>query len=911
MPVLPASFWLRAGIVFALYVLTAEAGLSLAPVHSVVTLVWPPSGIAVAALLLFGVRMWPVIAAAAFLVNVVIVPLPTAIGIAIGNTLAAVAAAYGLITLFGFRLSLERNHDVLGLVLAAMLSTAISATVGMASLWLGGLAGSPDLPRIWATWWFGDMLGILLVTPFLVTWACPSSWERRTLLAPGKLLLALIVVCLVVSGFLTGGVFSPHALTYASFPLLIGAAVRYGPRGTTTALLAVACSTLAMTVAGIGPFVSGSLGERLLNLQAFLAVEAITVLILAAALTEHQHAEAARQRTDERYRRIIETTEEGVWVLDAEARTVFTNVRMGDMLGYRPDEMLGRPMFAFMDDAAKAVARVNWERRLHTAQETHDFTFRHRDGHPVATLVAASPIVEGGRFVGALGMVTDITERKRHEVRLAESESLLAESQRLTHIGSWQWDMTRDHLMWSEELFRIFDLSPQEFAGTFDAFTQRVHPEDRADVDELVRQASASATGQVFTVLVRIIRPDGTIRHVFNHFRVVLDPDGRPLRFIGTCQDVTEQRQTERDRDAYLRQIETEHRRSAAIVYSLSEGLLLVGADQRIEQVNCSACTLLGRDASTLIGLTCQEALGIDCPNTRVLDRIQALPRPGASPLALRLNAVPIDVGDTLVITLRDVTHEEEVSRLKSDFISLAAHELRTPMTIMQGYLALLIAGDRYPLDEARRAQMLESIHQQGQRLGRIIDDLLRVAQIEQGRLPVRPQAIAIDQLMSRIVDELQPIAAARATVMRLQIRDDAPLPAIWADSDHVSRILINLVDNAIKYSPPHTTVEIGAQHVGAYVRIEVTDHGPGIPATETSYIFEKFRRIARPETLSQRGTGLGLFISRQLVEMQGGIILVCSEAGAGSTFAFTLPTCDVQATAEAIPPAGLADRAA
>jgi len=290
------------GVVVALaaaYLAAARLGLSVATVGRSVTLVWPPTGISLAALFLLGRRHWPGIALGAFLVNVLTpgVPAAAALGIAAGNTLEAVAAASALHWL-GMDRTLGRMRDVLALVaVAALASPVLSATVGVASLRLGGVLPAPATTSAWVDWWTGDMLGDLIVAPALFTWSSQAvlrSLRPRALEAVASLAVTAGVAVTVFSGVpWLEPVFKP--LPYMVFPSLVWMALRYGPAGGAAASLAVAVPAVLETVAGRGPMVEASLGASLLGLDMFLAVASVTTLLLSALAAERERALALRE----------------------------------------------------------------------------------------------------------------------------------------------------------------------------------------------------------------------------------------------------------------------------------------------------------------------------------------------------------------------------------------------------------------------------------------------------------------------------------------------------------------------------------------------------------------------------------------------------------------------------------------
>ena len=232
------------------------------------------------------------------------------------------------------------------------------------------------------------------------------------------------------------------------------------------------------------------------------------------------------------------------------------------------------------------------------------------------------------------------------------------------------------------------------------------------------------------------------------------------------------------------------------------------------------------------------------------------------------------------VDVLRDVSHEREVDQLKSSLISTVSHELRTPLTMIQGFSELLLTRE---VDEKNTQEALEQINVSAGRLGLLIEDLLSVSRIESGRLDVRLAPVDLAQAVEEV-------SALFDRDRKIRIEADDDFPPAMADGELVIRILTNLLSNAVKYSPPETPIFVTARRVGTSVEVSVSDHGIGMTKAETARLFDKFFRADRPEVRSAGGTGLGLYITRNLVEMQGGQIWAESELGRGTTFRFTLP---------------------
>ncbi len=278
-------------IVTVIYVVTAKLGLMMDAVAGFATLVWPPTGIALAALIIFGYRLWPGVALGAFLANTLTgASVLVALGIASGNVLEAVAGTCALRSIPGFQRCLERLRDVLALlVLVVTFSTTVSATMGVASLTLGGIVPPSQYGETWLVWWLGDVIGALIVAPLLLVWsvsikcAKPRTFDLKLIGETCALTLSVVGLSLFVFG--EPSVFG----AYLFFLPLIWAALRFGQRGVVTTTFAVSIVAVSQTVFGRGPFVQEGLSDSLFALQTFMAVTAATFLILGSALAERQY----------------------------------------------------------------------------------------------------------------------------------------------------------------------------------------------------------------------------------------------------------------------------------------------------------------------------------------------------------------------------------------------------------------------------------------------------------------------------------------------------------------------------------------------------------------------------------------------------------------------------------------------
>jgi len=281
--------------VFAAYVIAGKLSLRLAFVHPSASVVWPPTGIALAALLVLGLEFWPAILLGAFVVNVTTAgSAATSLGIAIGNTLEAVAGCYLVNRFAAGRAAFNTPRNVFWFAaLAAMMSTAISATIGVTSLALGGYAVWSEFPAIWQTWWLGDVNGALIVTPVLLLWATRPHprWDGKRVFELVALFVLLAATGEAVFGglILSGSANGP--LTYLCAPFLAWAALRFNQRKAATAALLLSAIAVTGTLRGHGPFATGSPHTSLIHLHFYLAVMALMTLVFAAEVAERRHQE--------------------------------------------------------------------------------------------------------------------------------------------------------------------------------------------------------------------------------------------------------------------------------------------------------------------------------------------------------------------------------------------------------------------------------------------------------------------------------------------------------------------------------------------------------------------------------------------------------------------------------------------
>jgi PAS domain S-box-containing protein len=230
----------------------------------------------------------------------------------------------------------------------------------------------------------------------------------------------------------------------------------------------------------------------------------------------------------------------------------------------------------------------------------------------------------------------------------------------------------------------------------------------------------------------------------------------------------------------------------------------------------------------------------------------------------------------------------KELDRMKSDFVSNVSHELRTPLTAIKGSVDNMLDGLTGDLNE-KQLRYLMRIKSNTDRLARLINDILDLSRIEAGKIDLKPTILPVFSLAKEIAESLRPLAVEK--LISLEVTSSDPEVGAWGDRDKITQVLMNLIGNALKFTPAHGQVNVAIAREGdEWVKISVADTGPGIPPAESKKIFDKFYQIARTDKQTVKGTGLGLAVSKALVEMHGGKIWVTTELSRGSTFSFTLP---------------------
>jgi PAS domain S-box-containing protein len=341
---------------------------------------------------------------------------------------------------------------------------------------------------------------------------------------------------------------------------------------------------------------------------------------------------------------------------------------------------------------------------------------------------------------------------------------------------------------------------------------------------------------------------------------------------------------------------EAERRGQAARVLGyVADGVFLVDAQGVVQLWNPAAEAITGVPAEAILGRPLEEAI----PGWRVATNAAPIPSTAAG-CAGRATSLPVEIGgrelwlsvtgvssaEGTVYAFRDLTEERRLEQLKADFIATVSHELRTPIAAVHGAAKTLERED-IVLTAELREHLLSVISEQSERLAHLVNDILLTSQVESGRLVLRRDHVDVAEVAGRVIEAARVYAPEG---LELELVAPSSLPAAATDRDKLRQVLANLTTNAIKYSPRSGRVELRLEPRDARLRVAVRDEGIGIPQSEQQRVFEKFYRVDGGTTSGVEGTGLGLYICRELVRRMGGSIWVESAEGSGSTFFLELP---------------------
>lgn len=634
----------------------------------------------------------------------------------------------------------------------------------------------------------------------------------------------------------------------------------------------------------------------------------------AESLARQQAVEALRQ-SEAQLRLITDALPVLISYVDSEGCYRFNNKAYEDWWALPPSNLLGKKVSEMLDKESYERLKLQLERVLAGQNVTFENRIEHQDGKLRDVEVTLIPDTStGGKVSGYIGLVSDMTAHKQAEKALRDSEERLRLASEAGGLGTWEWNMVTGEVQWSDNLEPLHGLAPGSFGKTVEAFFQLIHPDDQTRVAQALDQAIATHCD--YNVEFRSMRPDGRLQWIGTQAKVFFNESGQPLRMVGVTSDVTARKLA----DEALRESEIRFRTMADNAPVL---LWVSGTDALCNYFNQRWLDFTGRTMEQELGNGWTEGVHPNDFQACLDTYLTAFTARQPFEMEYRLRRHDNEyrwifdrgmprftpagtfagyIGSCIDITERRQTEEERnqlleqeqaarreaqaAIKVRDEFLSVAAHELKTPITNLRGYTQLVnrqLAKDKV-LNAERVERAMTVINQQATKLARLVDQLLDVTRLEVGRFELQKQVCDITALVESVITNIQ-VTTSEHT---LTLHADAPV-MVEIDTLRIEQVVNNLLNNAIKYSPKGGQIDIEVKTIeAAWVQFSVSDQGIGIESEHRAYIFERFYQ-AHPGDRTV-GVGLGLYVSRQIIESHNGQIEAEFPASGGTRFVVTLP---------------------
>ncbi len=621
---------------------------------------------------------------------------------------------------------------------------------------------------------------------------------------------------------------------------------------------------------------------------------------------ERQEREARLAGSEARLREIAAVVGVGLFVVDAQHRFSFANVAAETLLGWEPGELLGRNAHEAMHSRLPAGKHHDLEHCLvHQALQTGEpgqslaeWLVR-KDGTLFPASMSVRTIRHDQLVTGAVVAFVDETQRRDMEESLRRSEERLRLAMAAARIGVWHYEATTDALHWNPEAAAFFGASSGSTQGSLAEFLDPIHPADRPLVHEALRAAPCSQDPEnAFQVEYRILGRDGEERWILLTGKRCLRTAAGLTRLRGAAVDITESRRAAE--------------RYEAIIRTALDGFLLVDLQGRIIEVNEAYCQLTGYSRAELLGMGIADVEENENPSETVAHFRQIMSKGSerfetrhrgkdGSLIELEVSAQYLAADQRICSFVRDNTARrlveetlqraaraaEAASRAKTEFLAAVSHEIRTPMNAIMGLSYLAVHQNPGP----RPAEHLQRIQTETRRLLGIVNDILDYSRSEAGRLALESVPFILDDVFAATDSLMRPKAEEKDLELSF-VLPSPPLPTLDGDPSRLGQVLRNLIDNAIKFTDQGSVRvsvhELAREPGRLHCEFRVADTGIGMDASSQSWLFDTFSQGDASTSRRYGGLGLGLAISRRLVQMMGGAIRVKSEPGQGSVFSFT-----------------------
>jgi PAS domain S-box-containing protein len=625
-----------------------------------------------------------------------------------------------------------------------------------------------------------------------------------------------------------------------------------------------------------------------------------------------QIAGAAAADHDARFRQMVEAAGDVIYTTDARGYFTYVNPRVETLLGYRPEQIIGKHFTDLVIPRHEADVKAFYaQQRQRRAPETSlEFPVLSATGEEIWVEQIVVLLEEGDAITGFQATVRDITRRKQAEQTLQENEQRYRALFEQTNDAVLILDLEGVHLAANQRAGDLLGYEPGELVGT--SFVHIVSASEQGQASQMLQ---ALRSGQPAPLYERsFCKKSGVEFPAEVTLALVRDPDGTPANMLCFVREITERKRSE----AIIQHSEANLRRNVerveAILNSSSDAIILTYPDGTLQQANPAFTQLLGYQADDLFGKPL--AMLVDANWTAPLNegiaaalesrqprRIEVVARRQdgttfaadamLSPIASDRRQPPSGI----ICSLRDITErkqmeedlrlalekEKEFSALKTRFVSMASHEFRTPLATIQATCDTL-RNYIHKMSPEQVAARFEKIQGQVKHMALMLDDVLTLGRLQDGRMEFHPVEIEVDSFCQEIVDELRGLNTSHELVYTAALA----VGRARVDRKLMRQIVTNLLTNAIKYSPQASTVRFEVHEDDGWLVMHVTDSGIGIPEEDQKHLFVPFHRAGNVGEVS--GTGLGLAITKQGVELHGGTIACDSTVGVGTTFTISIP---------------------
>lgn len=603
------------------------------------------------------------------------------------------------------------------------------------------------------------------------------------------------------------------------------------------------------------------------------------------------------RKVEERTARLRAITDSAIDAIvsgDSKGHIISWNEGARRMFGYTEKQLIGKPIALIMPERFRARHQAGLERLAAGGKATllgksiELIGLHKKHGEFPIELALSAWEVEGGRFF--TGIIRDFTVRKKNELRIAQLASIV-ESSDDAIISK---DLSGKILSWNRGAEKLYGYTAEEAVGQ--PITLLAAADRDTETTEILNKVKEGMYVEQYETFRK--HKDGTLLDIDLTVSPIYGEDGSVIGAAATARDVSERRRNEL-RAAQL----------ASIVESSGDAIISIGQDGKVMSWNQGATKLFGYTAKEMIGQsTSRLSPAEEQEDTSDLQKslmhgdsvtldTQIKTKSGRlMDTSLTLSPITGTDGNVIAASMigRDISGQEELRRRQRDFVSIASHELRTPLTALIGYLSMVNL--EKAADQAGR--FIDRAGAAARRLSSLVEDLLSVARIEEERVVINFDTVAPGPVLDELIPTFQ-IAAEQKNIDLMFDNRLSDKDIIRADRGKLDQIFINLIDNAIKYTHPDGSVAVTASATSRLLTMKVADTGIGIDKDNLTRIFDRFYREYSELSVSAGGTGLGLFITKELVERQGGDLKITSRKGKGTTATLRFPVAKPDTTAD------------